>query len=186
MIPLVNANEKRAKNHLASAIRFNGSVVTVREWIDALIAQGYKPNAKAVLKGKEASRMQMHRWDNSQQTEHMKKRAQAGTKIEYTMFHDGSGSFYDVKKFAYDYAVSQIGMQSAEPEDRCFIVFAIPQLRRGPEYQRCVAAYKPELAESEQRVLSMLRCDFPPARILWFGVAKTQEQALGMAKEAVA
>lgn len=182
MIPLLNANEKRAENHLASAIRFNGSVLTVREWIDALIAQGYKPHAKAVLKGKEASRMQMHRWDNSQQTEHMKKRAQAGTKIEYTMSHDESGSFYDLKKFAYDYAVTQSGMQSAEPEDRCFIIFAIPQLRRGADYQHCVAAYKPDLAESEQRALGVLRCDFPPARILWFGVAKTQEQAFALAE----
>lgn len=47
---LINANEKRADNHLASAIRYNGNVMTVREWIDALIAQGYKPNAKAVKK----------------------------------------------------------------------------------------------------------------------------------------
>ncbi|MEI9534921.1 MULTISPECIES: hypothetical protein [Morganellaceae] len=179
---LINANEKRADNHLASAIRYNGNVMTVREWIDALIAQGYKPNAKAVLKGKEASRMQMHRWDNSQQTEHMKKRAQAGTKIECTMSHDENGSFYDVNKFAYDYAVMQCGTQCAEPEDRCFIIFAIPQLRRGADYQRCVAAYKPEIAESEQHALSVLRSDFPPARILWFGVAKTQEQALALAE----
>lgn len=186
MIPLVNANEKRAENHLASAIRFNGEVITVREWIDALIAQGYKPNARAILKGKEASRMQLHRWDNTQQVEHMKKRAQAGTKIEYTMLNSESGSIYDVNKFAYDYAVTRLGMESAAPEDRCFIIFAIPQLRRGAEYQRCVAAYKPEIAESEQRALSLLRSDFPPARILWFGVAKTQEQALALAEHVAA
>ena len=186
MTPLVNANEKRAENHLASAIRFNGSVVTVREWIDALIAQGYKPHAKAVLKGKEASRMQLHRWNNAQQTEHMKKRANAGTKIEYTMSHEESGSFYDVKKFAFDYAVSIAGPEYGEPEDRCFIVYAIPQLRKGAEYERCVAAYKPVFAEDEQRALNILRFDFPSARILWLGIAKTQEQALSLAETAMA
>lgn len=182
MINLTNANEKRAANHLGSRIRFEGVDITVREWVDALVSKGYKPNAKAVLKGKEASRIQLHRWNNQQQTDHMKKRALAGTKIEYVMLQEESGSLYDLNKFEFDYAVAGLGAEDTALEDRCFIVFAIPQLRRGSEYQRCVAAYKPDLAQSELRALSVLRCDFPSARILWFGVTKTQEQALKLSE----
>ncbi len=43
---LQKANEKRIENFLAKQIRHNGKILSMREFMDSLIADGYSPRAK--------------------------------------------------------------------------------------------------------------------------------------------
>ncbi|HHG9232823.1 TPA: hypothetical protein ACPY6C_004503 [Enterobacter hormaechei subsp. steigerwaltii] len=178
---LQKANEKRIENFLAKQIRHNGKILSMREFMDSLIADGYSPRAKAEQKVVHPSSRQTFRWNNEQQREHQIKRALGGTVLKYSMV-SSDGSFYDIEKIAYDYVIEKMGGVNVKPETMCFAIFNSPSSLRGGKRERCVAVYSRTVATEEQRVRSMLSTDFTHYDLVWFGEATSQKEALELAE----
>lgn len=177
---LQKANEKRIENFLAKSLRYKGMIVSMRDFLDSLIVEEYKPRAKAEQKVNHPSSRQTFRWNNEEQREHQIKRAMGGTVLKYSMT-SSDGSFYEIEKIAYDYVIEKIGAVNHEPETMCFAVFNSPSSLRFGKRERCVAVYNRAIASEEQRVRSMLSSDFAHYDLVWFGEARTQGEALELA-----
>ena len=178
---LQKAHEKRIENFLDKHIRHNGKILSMREFMDLLIAEGYSPRAKAEQKIEHPSSRQTFRWNNEQQREHQIKRALGGTVLKHAMV-SSDGSFYDIEKIAYNYAIEKMGGVHVKPETMCFAVFNSPTSLRGGQRERCVAVYSRAVATEEQRVRSMLSSDFTHYDLVWFGEATSQKEALELAE----
>jgi hypothetical protein len=166
---LQKANEKRIENFLAKQIRHNGKILSMREFMDSLIADGYSPRAKAEQKVGHPSSRQTFRWNNEQQREHQIKRALGGTVLKYSMV-SSDGSFYDIEKIAYDYVIEKMGGVNVKPETMCFAIFNSPSSLRGGKRERCVAVLA---ALWQQRNNGSGACYLLTSRIMiWSGSVK--------------
>lgn len=178
-----NAVAKKTENHLQKKIRFKDSIITQREFIEVLIKDGYLPECYAVSAVAMPSARQTNRWTNEQSRENAIKRAKAGTKMEYVMKKDSS--FYDVSKTCIDFAVTLMTETRATPKTKTFVMFNMPgQNIKGiasTQCRPCMAVYSERAARSEETINSCIRMDFPGARVVWFGLAASEEEAYRLA-----
>lgn len=173
------AQQARIENHLNELTRHKNAVMTNADFIRALLNDGYLPACRAVPKAKDPTRTQINRWSNQEQVDNAKKRAKAGTKIEYLMERDGT--FYELSKICFDFAVSLKGAEFAAPEQRTFVLFNYQQPFRSNETKPYCTVYKEMADNREQRIKSLMDCDFPYAKTVWIGTARTQEEAYRLA-----
>ncbi|EDA1704332.1 hypothetical protein F9X71_24660 [Salmonella enterica subsp. enterica] len=182
-MPIHNALAKKAEKHLQKKIRFKENVVTYREFIEALIKDGYLPECYAVSAVALPTARQSNRWTNEQSQENAIKRAKAGTKMEYVMKKDSS--LYDVSKTCFDLAVTLMTKTRSTPKTKTFVMFNLPgQNINGiatTQCKPCMTVYSERAAGSEETINNLIRMDFPGARVVWFGLAGSEEEAYRLA-----
>lgn len=180
---IASALIQKAQNHLNELTRYKGKVMTKREFIVTLLAEGYKPECYAVSKIASPTGRQINRWSNDQYREHWMKRARSGTKIEYVLM--SANGFFEVSKTCFDFALTLTEQTEARPHLKTFVVFNVP----GQNIPRissnaskpCVAVYSAAISNDESRVNTILDIDFPDSRVVWYGIARTEQEALNSA-----
>ena len=100
---LAKAQKAKDEQVLNKKLRYDGVVRTRKEQVEFVISNGGRVEFVEVDKIKEPSRTQWNRWDNYQQDDFERKRADAGKKKEYRLF-TSDNSFYEITKAEYDYA----------------------------------------------------------------------------------
>lgn len=99
------AREVKNETYLNGLIRYNGVIMTRKEWIKNLIKDGFdNPQIKQVNKIKDCSRRALFRMDNEEQKAHEEKQARAGKKNTYFLYKDSYS--YELTRVEYDFAIS--------------------------------------------------------------------------------
>ena len=180
---VTNALIQKAQNHLNQLTRYRNKVMTNREFIVTLLAKGYTPECYAISKVAVPTGRQINRWDNDQYRQHWMKRAKSGTKIEYIL--KTSNNFFVVSKICFEFALTQAEQPEAQPQLKAFVVFNIPGQNipgiRTTESKPCVTVYSASVLSTECRVESLIDMDFPGSRVVWYGKARTEQEAFSLA-----
>ena len=178
-----NAIAKKAEKHLQQLISYKGNTMTNREFITCLINDGYLPECYAVGAVAMPTARQTNRWTNEQSRENAIKRAKAGTKMEYVMKKDSS--LYDVSKTCFDLAVTLMTEVSSKPKTKTFVMFNLPGQNingiASTQCKPCMTVYSERAGSSEETINSLIRMDFPGARVEWFGLAGSEQEAYELA-----
>ncbi|RVS10373.1 hypothetical protein [Citrobacter freundii] len=178
-----NALIQKAQNHLNELTRYESKVMTKREFIDTLLAEGYTPECYAVSKIASPTGRQINRWSNEQYREHWMKRARSGTKIEYVLM--SAHGFFEVSKTCFDLALTLTEQVEARPHLKTFVVFNVPGQNipgiSSTESKPCVAVYSAAISNDESRVKTILDLDYPGSRVVWYGIARTEQEAINAA-----
>ena len=121
-----DAQLARTEKYLSSLIRYNGKVITVKEWLHALKNEGWTPcidivhDAPKEVKERERLRLLLNSWDypignpNHPRTiKYHEDKAELEKGIFKTIYAMSRGNFsHVINKTAYDYILAQTEVQS--------------------------------------------------------------------------
>lgn len=177
---IANTLIKKAQNHLNELTRYEGKVMTKREFVVTLLAQGYTPECYAISKIASPTGRQINRWSNEQYREHWMKRARSGTKIEYVLM--SAHGFFQVSKTCFDLALTLTEQADARPHLKTFVVFNVPGQNipgiSSTTSKPCVTVYSAAISNDESRVKTVLDLDYPGSLVVWYGIARTELEAI--------
>lgn len=96
--------EIRKQNHLDQQLFVSGKLMTRRQMVEFLLAEGWKPIATEIDRVKPMSRIAFFRADQWAQDAHEARIKAAGKKTVYSMQRDDR--IYDITKIQYEFALS--------------------------------------------------------------------------------
>lgn len=99
--------QARANSILNVKLNYQGfGVLTRKEFIDKVTAEGWLPETQEVKVIQEPTRARWNRMDGKEQEDFLKRQEEAGTKTVYLVRNPDDRTSYDITKAEYDYAVA--------------------------------------------------------------------------------
>jgi len=123
MKSIEKARAAKAAKALEKLINYNGTVMTRREFVEALVKEGYWVKTRQEWKIKDMSRLRFFRASAMEQSEHERKQIEAGKKDVYTLEKDGLS--YTVTLAEYNYACDLLNALDTELADNCDELFEL-------------------------------------------------------------